>query len=341
MKPAPYRRIVIDSRIPGLEARLKAFPGVEVKAMEGKDITASDVREADCLFVRTRTRCDSSLLGGSGVRLVGTATIGTDHIDIPWCESHGIRVVSAPGCNAPAVMQYVASSLSLAGFDPRRHTLGVVGKGHIGSLVARLYRDAGAQVLVCDPPRRDAGHADENYLELGEVLRRSDAVTFHVPYTKEGPYPTHHLLYAGMKTFPDIIVNASRGGVVDSRVLLDATCRSRFIIDTWEFEDNPHDWASETRRALLGRAFIATPHIAGYSIEGKRRATEAMLAAFVGSAPEEKRDGMETLTFPYALRQAAASFNPVPLSNTLKSDPSQFETLRASHLRHEPPAKTN
>ena len=326
-------KIVFDRKIPGLEeAILKAAPEMVLVAKEGTQINAHDVRDADALIVRTRTKCNRALLSGSKVGLIGSATIGTDHIDIPWCKSNGIKVVNAPGCNAPAVMQYVAASLHKAGFDPASQILGVVGKGNIGSMVTDLYRSAGTKVLVCDPPRAEAGHTDEDYLPLEVLLEKCDAVTFHVPYTKDGAHPTHHLLSAAHTELPNIIVNASRGPVVDSSLLF---LPSRFIIDTWSFEEYPELYSEEERKKLIEAAFIATPHIAGYSIEGKRRATKAMLTALGltdnSSGQEDQLSGSS-----YSLEQVIESFDPFPLSQTLKSSPSSFEALRASHLRPEP-----
>ena len=327
-------KIVTDSQIPGLaEGIASARPEYEVVALKGQDIRPEHVAEADALIVRTRTKCNAELLSGSNVKLIGTATIGTDHIDIPWCESHGIRVVSAPGCNAPAVMQYVAASLQKAGFDPSRDTLGVVGKGHIGSLVTDLYRKAGVKVLVCDPPRKEAGFRDEDYISLNQLLTESDAVTFHVPYTEAGPYLTRHLLSGPLPERPRILVNASRGEVADSELILRESKRRKFIIDTWAFEDHPEEWSPEERRRLIDAAFIATPHIAGYSIEGKRRATLAMLAALgIDTAEDYAVAGIGALT----LEDAAESFDPTELSRSLKASPRDFEQLRGAHLRPEP-----
>lgn len=340
-------KVVIDKRIPGLEEGIERIAdsmtvndvsaeGILCVAREGAEITAEDVRDADMLFVRTRTRCDAELLQGSTVKLVGTATIGTDHIDIPWCEANGINVVNAPGCNAPAVMQYVAASLHEAGFDPASDTLGVVGKGHIGTLVTELYRSAGTEVLVCDPPRKDRGDSDDEYLPLEFLLENCDAVTFHVPYTT-AVHPTRHMLSHGLLSRfkrPRILVNVSRGGVFNPDVLdLDR----RFVIDTWPFEDEPDVWPETRRRCLLEKAFIATPHIAGYSVEGKRRATEAMLTAFYGFLEGKLLIPNDTgVALLPPLDKVIASFDPLPLSLALKSDPSSFEHLRGNHLRQEP-----
>ena len=325
-------KIVVDRQIPGLVARIEEeFPKAVVVALDGKEIGPETVSDADALIVRTRTRCDKTLLAGSGVKLIGTATIGSDHIDLEWCKANGISVANAPGCNAPAVMQYVAASLERAGFDPKNQTLGVVGKGNIGSMVTRLYRDAGARVLVCDPPRAERGLTDEDYLPLEKLLQESDAVTLHVPYTEQGPHPTRHLITAD--NLPDsvaILVNSSRGEVVEPKVILQNPESRKLIIDTWPFEEKSREWSNELKREMTGRAFIATPHIAGYSIEGKRRATEAMIDALKGipySGPEPRR---------YNLEDVARSFDPMPLSEALKANPDEFENLRNSHLRPEP-----
>lgn len=326
-------KIVIDEKIPNLKARLSLLhPDWEVEAKEGVKISATDVSDADALIVRTRTRCDESLLRGSRVRLVGTATIGTDHIDTAWCRANGIRVANAPGCNAPAVMQYVASSLHEAGFDPKHHRLGVVGKGNIGSLVVDIYRREGTDVLVCDPPRAQL-YADEDYVSLKEILHECDAVTFHVPFTTDGPYPTYHLLSGILPPRPAIIVNASRGPVVDPDVIRNFAYDKKFIIDTWPFEEYPEEFTEEMRAELIRRSFIATPHIAGYSYEGKERATEAMITALEGRPDAQAEKGRGRV---YNLQETIRSFNPVPLSETLKANPAGFEAQRGSHLRHEP-----
>lgn len=332
-------KIVIDNRIPGLEEGIRTrHPEWEVRALEGSAITRDDVADADALIVRTRTACDASLLKGSRVSLVGTATIGTDHIDLEWCEENGVDVASAPGCNAPAVMQYVASTLHEAGFDPKTQTLGVIGKGHVGSLVTELYRKAGTRVLVCDPPRREAGFTDEDYLTLEEVLAGSDAVTFHVPYTKGGAHPTHHLLGGTIPERPAIIVNASRGSVADPGFIIREGGKRKLIIDTWPFEEYPEEYDNEGRRTLIEAAFIATPHIAGYSIEGKRRGREAMLRALERHFGNGEVERIETEEQKYeipSLERVIASFDPLPLSKELKANPEHFERQRGSHLRPE------
>ncbi|MDE6338115.1 MAG: 4-phosphoerythronate dehydrogenase, partial [Muribaculaceae bacterium] len=185
-------KFIVDNKIPFIKGRLE--PLGEVVYADPFAFTPQLVKDADALIIRTRTHCDEALLDGSSVKLVATATIGTDQIDIPWCEANGITVENAAGCNAPGVAQYVWSSLLRNGFDPSRHTLGVVGKGNIGSIVADWGCRLGANVIVCDPPRQKAGHKDEDYLPLEEVLAKADAVTLHTPLTKEGDDSTYHLI---------------------------------------------------------------------------------------------------------------------------------------------------
>lgn len=323
-------KIVTDKRIPGLEEAIRsAHPEIETVALEGSAITAADVRDADALMVRTRTSVGRPLLEESRVRLVGSATIGTDHIDSEWCHKNGIRVVNAPGCNAPAVMQYVACSLNCSGFDPSTGVLGVVGKGHVGSLVTELYRKAGAKVLVCDPPRKEQGMTDEDYLPLETLLEECDALTFHVPYTTEGPHPTHHLLDRTPGRARHI-VNSSRGDVIDTGTV---TADRNYIIDTWPHED---DGKPLPERAIR-LARIATPHIAGYSVEGKQRATRAMAEALNEEfGLEIPTDGLADYCYRIPpLAEVVKSFDPLPLSIALKRDPAKFEYLRNHHLRNE------
>lgn len=268
-------KIIVDRAIPFIENR---FPeDVKVTYLPGNEISPEIVKDADALIVRTRTRCDKDLLEGSKVKLVATATIGTDHIDIPWCEANGITVKSAPGCNAPGVAQYVLSSLFSIGFNPESHTLGIVGHGNVGSIVAEWAQQMGINILVCDPPRKEAAFRDVEYHDIEEVLRKSDAVTFHVPLTKDGEYPTFRMIGERELEYMKpgaILVNSSRGGVVDEEALKKELRRGRLkaVIDTWENEPyiDPQ---------LVKLAEIATPHIAGYSAQGKMRGTRMALEA--------------------------------------------------------------
>ena len=185
-------KIVIDQAIPYIPGR---FPkGIELSYIPGKDISPSEVKNADAMIIRTRTLCNEDLLKNSKIKTIATATIGTDHIDIPWCESHGITVRNAPGCNAPGVAQYLFASLFKTGFDTKSHTLGIIGYGNVGSIVAEWAKKMGIKILVNDPPREKSGRKDIEYHTLEYVLKHSDAVTLHVPFTKEGEDATYHLI---------------------------------------------------------------------------------------------------------------------------------------------------
>lgn len=334
-------KIVYDEKIPFLGERLAgAKRSVEAVRLPAAEITREAVKDVDALIVRTRTACDASLLSGSRVKMVATATIGMDHIDSRWCAENGIAVVNAPGCNAPGVMQYVACSLHAAGFDPARHTLGVVGKGNIGSLVTDLYRRAGGNVIVSDPPRKEAGHGDEEYLPIEELMRRADAITFHVPLdaTTRGLLNENSLRNTKEGA---IIVNASRGGVMTPEALANKDKRITWIIDTWPFEERGELRGESLEGEMIEIPFISTPHIAGYSEEGKQRATltviEALNDAFSLGIPTEGLTGYEFRKKGYRLADVIASYNPLADSERLKSAPTTFETLRnAYRLRPEP-----
>lgn len=331
-------KIIADSRIPFLRGRLDTV--ADMVYSDPERIDASLVKDADALIVRTRTRCDRSLLEGSSVRLVSTATIGTDHIDTDWCEENGITVRNATGCNAPGVAQYVWSGLLRNGFDPKKDTIGVVGYGHIGSIVADWGRKLGCRVLICDPPRKDAGYKDCMYLPLQHIMNEADAVTLHTPLTKNGSYPTFHLIGAGeldMLKRGAILINAARGGVVDDKAWEAhlAEGRTKAIIDTWEGEP-------EINRDLLSRATIATPHIAGYSLEGKQRATRMALESiedFFGVTAD--KSGLESnYTTPetVATESICISYNPFADTEKLRKAPGEFESLRSSYDYRKEPA---
>lgn len=266
-------KIVADDKIPFLRGVME--PYADIAYLPGAAITADDVREADVLFTRTRTRCDEALLTGSRVRLIVTATIGFDHIDTDYCQRADIRWVNAPGCNAASVRQYIAAALVTIvrrrGVRLADTTLGIIGVGHVGRSVADAAQALGMRVLLNDPPREEREGSDA-FTSLDELLRQSDIVTCHTPLTADGPHPTHHL---ASRAFFDrmrrgaAFINSSRGSVVDSAALRDAALRGRlaaFVLDTWEGEP-------DIDGTLLRDALLATPHIAGYSADGKANGT--------------------------------------------------------------------
>ena len=262
-------KALIDNAIPYLNGVLE--PYMEVDYCAGAAFSPQMVKDVDLLIVRTRTRCDEQLLGGSKVSLIATATIGFDHIDMEYCRNHGIAVATAQGCNAAGVLQWVAAALASLSqeqqWQPQDITLGIVGVGHVGSLVEEYARRWGFKILRCDPPRKEREGGD--FIELEQLVRQSDIVTFHTPLDAD----TYHLVNSeliGLMPSDATIINASRGEVVDTQALLD--CSQTLALDVWEGEPaiNPQ---------LLKRAFISTPHIAGYSAQGKANASAAVVSA--------------------------------------------------------------
>ena len=232
-------KIVIDNKIPYIQEKLQRLTD-QVVALGGAEITSADVRDADALIVRTRTRCDEQLLKGSSVQFVATATIGFDHIDTDYLQRVGIRWTNCPGCNADSVAQYLESTLLLLqrdkGIDLRRATIGIVGCGHVGSKVRSLSQRLGLRVLVCDPPLAEeqtpnTQHPSPNtYVSMDVIERECDVITFHVPLTRDGSHPTYHLadetFFHRLQHRP-YIINTSRGEVVDNQALLAALCDGR------------------------------------------------------------------------------------------------------------------
>lgn len=327
-------KIIADRNIPFLSGRL---PGTELIQLPASEITADSVKDADALIVRTRTHCGSSLLAGSKVRLIATATIGTDHIDLDWCAKRGITVRNAPGCNAPGVALYVWSSLLRNGFDPAGDTLGIVGCGNVGSIVAQWGERLGARVLVCDPPRKERGETDREYFPLEYVLANSDAITLHTPLTRGGEHPTFHLIdkEAARQIKPGaIFINAARGEVADTEALVEAIEEERIahaVIDTWEGEP-------DIDPRLLKLADVATTHIAGYSVEGKQRATRMALEAVgeVLGITVDLKGLREAYKEPSSLtaERILSSYDPAEMTTALKNSPGSFERLRNSYPLH-------
>ena len=384
-------KIVADSKIPYLKGLLEPV-AQEVLYVPGSEINKEVLRDAKVLLTRTRTHCDQSLLEGTAVEFIGTATIGTDHIDLDYCRQHGITVVNAPGCNAPAVAQWTHASILQwleAQRTPLDHqlTLGIVGVGHVGSIVARWAHQLGYRVILNDPPLAEelcnvdvnssspskiegvggsmndcalcimnsalknsplsTHHSKQTLLEnqaqpslssflfpLPALMSASDIITFHTPLTREGKYPTWHLCdeqFLNSLQRCKLIINAARGAVCDNEALL--RWHGDVALDCWEGEPmlNPD---------VLHRALVATPHIAGYSIEGKQRGTAMMIEALNRhygwhlpvphiTAPAR---GADVVT----LDAIMASFDPRRLTAQLQALPTQFESLRNTYpLRHE------
>lgn len=361
LKEVMDMKIVIDDKIPYIRESLARIAD-EVVCIKGSDITADDVRDADALIVRTRTRCDKALLDGSSVRFVATATIGFDHLDTRYLDEAGITWMNCPGCNSSSVAQYVRSVLILLknekGMAPSSCTVGVVGCGHVGSKVVDVARRMGMRVLVCDPPLEQAGTAAGQYdfVTMEDIARRCDIITFHVPLTRDGRHATWHL---ADRAFMDslqrcpVIINTSRGSVVDNNALLEALYINKVkdaVIDTWENEP-------DINLQLLGRVYIGTPHIAGYSADGKVNADNMVMEglcrhfripltdkiippALPKAAFQAAKDGILHAEMPpFATPEecsALALYNPLADSGRLKASPQSFEELRGNYpLRRE------
>lgn len=324
-------KIVIDSDIPYIRGRLEPF--AETLYVDQWGFTPENVKDADAMIIRTRTRCNRELLEGSSVKAIATATIGMDQFDLEWCREAGIHVRNAPGCNAPAVAQYVWSCLLREGFDPAKHTLGVVGCGHVGSIVADWGRRLGAKILVNDPPKAEAGELEGEHTELADLLAQSDAVTLHTPMTKTGKHPSYHLIgereLSRMRNGA-ILINAARGPVLETAALVKEleAGRLRAVIDTWEGEPN-------LNRDLLRLSDIATFHIAGYSDEGKQRATRMAVQAIADrfGLDVDTSDLAPAYTPPAELtaEKIVASFDPTPIMESLRKNPEEFDRLRAAY----------
>ena len=270
--------IVADENMP---LAREAFSTLgEVRLAPGRQITTGALADCDILAVRSVTRVDENLLAGSPVRFVGTATIGTDHVDTAYLERAGIGFSAAPGCNAVSVTEYVIAALfELAGrknFRLREKRIGIIGVGNVGSRVESRTRALGMEVILNDPPLREAT-GDPKYRDLNEALD-SDIVTLHVPLEKGTAYPTYHMVdreFIGRLKPGAILVNTSRGAVVDSNALAEGVDSGNIgaaVLDVWEGEP-------DIQLELLERAGIATPHIAGYSYDGKVRSTRMIYEA--------------------------------------------------------------
>lgn len=266
-------KFVADVDIPFLKGVLE--PYAEVVYKKGFDICREDIVDADALLIRTRTRCDASLLDGTKIRLITTATIGTDHIDLDYCREHGIEVANASGCNAGGVMQYVFSALygvaARKGIKIAGNTIGIIGVGNVGKKVEAMAEYLGFNVLRCDPPRAQQ-EGPEGFCSLEHLLTESDIVTLHVPLDDMTRGMANDAFFTLMKPGA-IFINASRGEVVNEDALIEASPKfGAIVIDTWNHEP-------DVNVDLIEVADIATPHIAGYSFQGKINGTSLAVRA--------------------------------------------------------------
>lgn len=328
MKP----RIIIDANIPYIRGTFDKV--AEVEYLTAKEITPQKVKSADALIIRTRTLCNADLLDSSNVKFIATATIGTDHIDTDYCNAHNIAWTNAPGCNAESVAQWVGSVLavwsnkhncSLSG-----KTIGIVGHGHVGKRVERLARLLGMNVLLNDPPL--ALENPDQYVDLQTIAHQCDVITFHTPLTKEGKFATFGL--GGEEFFKQInkgtlIINAARGGIIDEGALLKSGCEC--AIDCWYGEP-------ETNPELRKKALIATPHIAGYSADGKFNASQQVIEAVTNffNIQPKTIEGLPsklttTATDDTLKEQLLQNYNILADSDALKSEPHKFEHFRSNY----------
>ena len=260
-------KIVADSNIPFLKGVFE--PYADMVYIDGLNIGRQDVRDADALIIRTRTRCNESLLGDSRISMIATATIGTDHIDFGFCDSRGIEVHNSQGCNAGGVMQYVFSALygtaSRKSIKLDHPVMGIIGVGNVGKKIEHLARYLGFDVLRCDPPRA-AKEGPEGFCSLEYLLMNSTIVTLHTPLDETTRRMADSDFFSLMRP-GSFFINAARGEIVDEAALMEAIPKlGPVIIDTWNHEP-------DINTALMDMVDIATPHIAGYSYQGKLNGT--------------------------------------------------------------------
>ena len=354
---------VADKYIPYLKGRIDKYFD-KVLYLEPSEITCEVLYNCDILLIRTRTKCNQSLLEGTKVKFIATATIGTDHIDMEYCRRQGIMVCNAPGCNARGVAQYVESALFQLGIRNLElgirseefrikndvKTIGIIGVGHVGSLVFETAKRLGLKTLLYDPPRQRNEGGNQWTTDLFDVAKKSDIITVHTPLTNDGDDKTYHLIDSDFLKHckPNaIIINAARGGIIDEAALMSiyserarrhaptmirnnsqlstfnnsqlSTFNFQLILDTWENEP-------DINIDLLNITTIATPHIAGYSDEGKRNATRMILEQLA-----------EYLHCEIDTTDLATSHEPLPVYDIMRDDqsfranPQDFERLRQQY----------
>ena len=271
--------IIADENIPGVDDAFSVFG--EVRKLHGRHMTASDIKDAEVLLVRSITKVNEELLSGSNVKFLGSATIGTDHVDLDWLQQQGICFSNAPGCNAISAAEYVlAAVLKLAHqqeMNLTEKTVGIIGCGNVGSRVKARFEAMGITCLVCDPPRAEK-EGEAGFVDM-QAISRADIVTVHVPLVTQGHHPTLGLLDASFISQLNpgsTLINTSRGDVMDEPALKKRLIQQadlNTVLDVWENEP-------AIDAELVALASIATPHIAGYSADGKLRATERLHDAY-------------------------------------------------------------
>ncbi|WP_346858063.1 4-phosphoerythronate dehydrogenase PdxB [uncultured Draconibacterium sp.] len=341
-------KIVVDNKIPYIKGALEPF--AEVVYLPGSETTKEVVKDADAIVTRTRTICNSSLLEGSKVKYIATATIGFDHIDTDYCDRAGIKWTNAPGCNAESVNQYIASALFSWSMRKRKDlaglTIGIVGVGNVGSKVARTCEIIGMKVLLNDPPRERMEGSDK-FVSLQTIQKQADIITFHVPLNMSGPDSTFHMANETFLQNLDkkpLIINSCRGEVVDTESIynaIEANDVDGFIVDCWE--DEP-----EINLDLLNQTEYGTPHIAGYSKDGKANGTKMSIQAIsrffeLGindwepsgvDLPENttiKIDGNQRREYSILAEAILSTYDIETDDEALKDTPHLFEKLRGDY----------
>lgn len=338
-------KIIADNTVPYLKGIVESI--AEVTYLSSNEFTPENCRDADALIVRSIDKCTRKLLENSQIKLITTATIGFDHIDTLYCGAAGITWKNAPGCNAVSVAQYVLASLIIVALSKKEtlqgKTIGIVGIGYVGKEVERLCTAYGLNVLRNDPPRAEI-ESSNGFVSLDTIAEQADIVTFHTPLTKEGRFATRHLageaFFGKLKRKPWFI-NAARGAVHDTAALLKAKKEGKIgelIIDCWENEP-------AIDRKLLDSTAIATPHIAGFSADGKANGTRMCLEN-IESFFHVKAEKAEKVVPPapahpiidlnnfadHRIEQAIlTSFNPLTADKTLRIAPDKFEYFRANY----------
>lgn len=351
-------KVIIDDKIPYIKGALEPF--AEVVYLPGSKTTPEVVKDADALITRTRTICNERLLAGSSVKFIATATIGYDHIDTDYCKRAGIAWTNAPGCNAGSVEQYIASALHTWALEKREKlrekTIGIIGVGNVGSKVARFCETLGMKVLLNDPPRERA-EGPEKFVPLDAILREADIITFHVPLNLDGTDATWHMAgpdFFGKLAKKPLVINSCRGEVLDTPAVKDALVNgliAGFIADCWENEP-------DIDLELLKMAYLATPHIAGYSKDGKANGTRMSVQALsrffnldlIDWQPKEIElpdtteifmDGSRRDEESVIAEAVLSTYDIESDSDRLKSSPEKFEKFRGDYpVRREFPVYT-
>ncbi len=307
-------RVLIDKNIPLIRGLLDG--AADVLYLESSAFTPDTVKKADALIIRTRTKCNEALLYNSSVKFIATATIGYDHIDTDYCSRAGIEWTNAPGCNADSVCNYVDAAIRYVLPNYKGKTIGIVGVGNVGSRVYRQALSMGVKPLLNDPPLQQKGCVQYNFTPLETIAAEADIITFHVPLNAD----THHIINAEFlaKCKQDaIIINASRGEILSTSDAIKAT--QKFVIDCWENEP-------DIDQTLLQKALLATPHIAGYSIDGKAGGTVMAVNAVSEFFGLGVKVSVNDLGLPP--KDYTAKYDIEADSTSLKLEPQKFEWFR-------------